>query len=117
MDRHIINESIDKWEVFDDIFMGALGLLNIAQDINDCTLYKDGEPMGYYSFDRYDFTTPIECEKDTIISIYVFGDGTLELLCQGAEEPICWDSFSVKTLSIVKQSIYEELKKLKLIHF
>lgn len=95
MDRHIINESIDKCEVFDDIFMGALGLLNIAQDINDCTLYKDGEPMDYYSFDRYDFMAPIECEKGTIISIYVFGDGTLELLCQGEEEPICSDEFSV----------------------
>lgn len=112
MNENIITECNDKWGEFDVIFICTLGLLKIAQGVDDSnTLFKDGKPMDYEDYDVYDLTTPLKCENGVVKSIFLFGDGTLEILRENADEPICWDEFSLKSLIQIKERMYDEMKR------
>ena len=115
MNKNIITECNNKWSEFDVIYRAALSLLDITEGIlgdKHCvpTLFKGEKAMEYDEYDVYEFTKPLNCDEGVVTSIFLFGDGTLELLLDDAEEPICWDEFSLKSLTQIKEFLYDEVQ-------
>ena len=115
MNKNIITECNNKWSEFDVIYRAALSLLDITEGIlgdKHCvpTLFKGEKAMEYDEYDVYEFTKPLNCDEGVVTSIFLFGDGTLELLLDDAEEPICWDEFSLKSLTQIKGFLYDEVQ-------
>lgn len=115
MNKNIITECNNKWSEFDVIYRAALSLLDITEGIlgdKHCVpiLFKDGNPMEYHNYDVYELTKPLNCDEGVVTSIFLFGDGTLEILMDNEEEPICWDEFSLKSLTQIKEFLCDEIE-------
>lgn len=115
MNKNIIAECNNKWSEFDVIYTAIMSLLNVKVGClgDKCcvsSLFKGEKAMGYDEYDVYEFTNSLNCDEGVVTSIFLFGDGALEMLLEGAEEPICWDEFSLKSLTQIKEFLYDEMQ-------
>lgn len=92
------------------IMMNVANMLNIVgkELDNFYTLFSDGVEIEWSDFGDYDLETPCTCECGEIVSVLMFGDGTIEFVFKDENEPTCWSNLTEKDISTLCKHIEKE---------
>lgn len=100
-------QKYEKTLAYDAILTALIrNILNAEWNDEDNSLVVNGTPMRWDEYETIKLPNEIELDEDSIDSVLIFGDGTIEFHLKNEQDAINWAEFSEE----VNEKVIEQLE-------